>query len=185
MSRDEAVVLHARPYGDHDAVVSLFSRDHGRVSVFARGARAQKKKGSMLVPPHVVTLELSRRPSTELFSARAVEIETPHARLSTDLLRVSAANVLLEDCRELFADGEGDRVVYEALKASLDALESASVLDVITAFEGALSRALGMGDVSGEPRIVFAQRTRIFSSLRGRDLPARAFFVSMSKGQKA
>src|SRR5215831_4522111 len=49
-----AYVLHHQPYRDTSRILELFTRDHGRVSVFARGARASRKNAvptwSMLQP---------------------------------------------------------------------------------------------------------------------------------------
>ena len=39
-----AYVLHHRPYRDTSRILELFTRDHGRVSVFARGARGSRGK---------------------------------------------------------------------------------------------------------------------------------------------
>jgi DNA repair protein RecO (recombination protein O) len=44
-----AYVLHHRPYRDTSRILELFTRDHGRVSVFARGARASRR-GTSFVP---------------------------------------------------------------------------------------------------------------------------------------
>ena len=41
-----AYVLHHRPYRDTSLILELFTRDHGRVSVFARGARGSGRSGS-------------------------------------------------------------------------------------------------------------------------------------------
>jgi DNA repair protein RecO (recombination protein O) len=46
-----AYVLHHRPYRDTSRILELFTRDHGRVSVFARGARGSGKKGSSSLIP--------------------------------------------------------------------------------------------------------------------------------------
>ena len=43
-----AFVLHHRPYRDTSRILELFTRDHGRVSVFARGARSARKAGTAL-----------------------------------------------------------------------------------------------------------------------------------------
>ena len=49
-----AFVLHHRPYRDTSRILELFTRDHGRVTLFARGARGSGRKGtspmSMLQP---------------------------------------------------------------------------------------------------------------------------------------
>ena len=44
-----AFVLHHLPYRDTSRILELFTRDHGRVSVFARGVRASRKNGSSLM----------------------------------------------------------------------------------------------------------------------------------------
>ena len=43
-----AYVLHHHPYRDTSRILELFTRDHGRVSVFARGARGARKTGAAL-----------------------------------------------------------------------------------------------------------------------------------------
>jgi DNA repair protein RecO (recombination protein O) len=43
-----AYVLHHRPYRDTSQILELFTRDHGRVTVFARGSRSARKSVSMI-----------------------------------------------------------------------------------------------------------------------------------------
>lgn len=45
---EPAYVLHHRPYRDTSRILELFTRTHGRVSVFARGARTGRKSSSSL-----------------------------------------------------------------------------------------------------------------------------------------
>lgn len=42
VNRQPAYVLHARPYGETSLLVDVFSRDHGRCMLLAKGARRQK-----------------------------------------------------------------------------------------------------------------------------------------------
>ena len=44
-----AYVLHHRPYRDTSRILELFTRDYGRVSVFARGARGPRRGGASLI----------------------------------------------------------------------------------------------------------------------------------------
>ncbi|MFT4614918.1 MAG: DNA repair protein RecO (recombination protein O) [Bacteroidia bacterium] len=39
-------VLHSRPYRDSSAILEVFTAEHGRISLVARGARRQAKRGS-------------------------------------------------------------------------------------------------------------------------------------------
>lgn len=45
---EPAYVLHHRPYRDTSRILELFTRTHGRISVFARGARAGRKSAASL-----------------------------------------------------------------------------------------------------------------------------------------
>ncbi|NLG75864.1 MAG: DNA repair protein RecO [Xanthomonadaceae bacterium] len=45
---EPAYVLHHRPYRDTSRILELFTRTHGRVCVFARGARAGRKSAASL-----------------------------------------------------------------------------------------------------------------------------------------
>ncbi len=48
---EDVVVCGLIPYGDADCVVRLLGRDHGRMSAFARGARASKRRFPGLMAP--------------------------------------------------------------------------------------------------------------------------------------
>jgi DNA repair protein RecO (recombination protein O) len=60
-----AYVLHHRPYRDTSRILELFTRDHGRLTVFARGARGGKRAASSLTsvlqPFHRVLVSYSGR----------------------------------------------------------------------------------------------------------------------------
>ena len=44
--RAEGIVLHAWDLGEHDRLVTLYTRDHGRFSAVARGARRLRSRFS-------------------------------------------------------------------------------------------------------------------------------------------
>jgi len=180
--RDEAVVLHARAYGESDAIVSLFAKNHGRISLFARGARASKRKSTPLMASHVVSLELHKKPNAELYQARAIDLVRQFVAFSSDLIRLAAANVVLEAGRELFREGDGNQAIFDLLVATLDALQTENVLQTLGGFENAMLGALGYGE-STQPKDLagFRRRTLFFVQIAGRALPARDFFLTVSK----
>jgi DNA repair protein RecO len=177
--KDEAIVLHARAYGDADAIVSLFAKVHGRVAVYGRGVRSAKRQNAPpLLPLYEVRLELDRKQGSDLYSARAVDLVNPHAVLQTDLVRLGAANCVLELAREMFQEGQTDELVFERLRVTLTELERGVAIDVLDDFEHELLAALGyqQEEAGDDARARFHERTRIFTRLHGRELPARAFF---------
>ncbi|HIC27439.1 MAG TPA: DNA repair protein RecO, partial [Gammaproteobacteria bacterium] len=44
LTLEPSVVLHTRPYKETSLIVDLFTRNHGRVSVIAKGAQRPKSK---------------------------------------------------------------------------------------------------------------------------------------------
>ena len=60
-----AFVLHHRPYRDTSRILELFTREHGRLTVFAHGARGGKKASgtlaSILQPFHRILVSYSGR----------------------------------------------------------------------------------------------------------------------------
>ena len=48
-----AYVLHQRPWGDSGRIFELFSRDHGRLSVFAQGVRGPRARLAGVMQPFV------------------------------------------------------------------------------------------------------------------------------------
>ena len=51
-----AFVLHHRPYRDTSRIVEAFSREQGRITLFARGARGPKSRTASLLRPFVPLL---------------------------------------------------------------------------------------------------------------------------------
>jgi len=50
-------ILHTRPYGDTSVIADCFTRDYGRISVYARGVRSKKKSQvRTLVDPFIPSL---------------------------------------------------------------------------------------------------------------------------------
>ena len=56
------------PYGEADAVITLFTEQLGKVAAMARGARKSKRRfAAALEPMHTVQVTLDERPGAELF----------------------------------------------------------------------------------------------------------------------
>ena len=53
-----AYLLHHRPFRDTSLLLDIFSRDHGRLALVARGARSQKSRLKPLLRPFM-PLQLS------------------------------------------------------------------------------------------------------------------------------
>src|SRR5512147_1565246 len=102
-----AVVLRTVDYGESDRVVTLLTRERGKVSAFARGARASRRRfGGALEPFTLLVAEARARSGSDLLGLESVSVERGFGGIRTDLARIACAGYAAELCRELVRDHE-------------------------------------------------------------------------------
>ncbi len=93
--------------GEADRVVTLFSRERGKVAAFARGARASRRRfGGALEPFTLVAAEVCERPGAELLGLESVSPLDAFGAIRADLARIACAAYAVELSRELVRDHE-------------------------------------------------------------------------------
>lgn len=173
MNRQQAVVLQVRAYGDHDAVVPMFTSDSGRVTCFFRGLRKPKKRNQLsLRPGFVLSLELEKRPGSDLLSASTIDVLDTHLKLANDLPRLLALNLVLEAVRDGYADGQSDPEGFALLVATLRALGTHPVDAVVPHFCQSLLQLLGYETAHHSAPLLLQDMEGALS----RTLPAFRFF---------
>ena len=141
-----AYVLHHRPYRDTSRILELFTRDFGRVSVFARGARGGSSKSGSLVsvlqPFNRVLVSWSGR--GEAAQLTSAEFDGAFAIMPPDqLVNGYYLNELL---LKLFARHDGHADVFALYARTIDALKvSGEAIRALRVFEKRLLDALGYG----------------------------------------
>lgn len=138
---EAALVLHARPYRETSAIVSLLTAGHGRVSVVARGVRGGRR-GNVLQPFNRVRVGWSGRGS--LATLTGAEL-TRHAWLAGNPL--AAGFYVLELISRLLVEQESMLRVFEGACWTLERLErpDESMDVVLRNFERLLLEELGYG----------------------------------------
>jgi DNA repair protein RecO (recombination protein O) len=141
-----AYVLHHRPYRDTSRILELFTRDYGRVSVFARGARSARKAGtaltSILQPFNRLLVSWSGK--GEAGQLTAAEFDGSVSSLPPD--RLVSGFYLNELLLKLFARHDSHPDVFSLYRATLDALKvDADGVRSLRLFEKRLLDALGYG----------------------------------------
>jgi len=138
------VVLRTIDYGEADRIVALLTRERGKVSVFARGARSSRRRfGGALEPFTLLRLEARERRGGDLLALDSVAVERGFGAIRTDLARIACASYACELSRELVRDSEAHPELFALLVGYLGLLElSAPRPAGLRAFElGALSAA--------------------------------------------
>lgn len=141
-----AYVLHHRPYRDTSRILELFTRDYGRVSVFARGARGAGGKSqsltSMLQPFNRLLLSWSG--GGEAGRLTGAEFDGAYSLLPPD--RWVSGCYLNELLLKLFARHDGHPQVFAFYSHTLESLKLATEpMRLLRLFEKRLLEALGYG----------------------------------------
>jgi DNA repair protein RecO (recombination protein O) len=141
-----AAVLRAVDYGESDRVITLFTRERGKVSAFARGARASRRRfGGALEPFTVLAAEVRERSGSDLLGLESVSVLRAHGGIRGDLARIACAGYAAELAREIVRDHEPHEDLYELLLAYLALLDAAPARpDALRAFELGALRAAGL-----------------------------------------
>jgi DNA repair protein RecO (recombination protein O) len=141
-----AIVLRAVDYGEADRVVTLLSRERGKVSAFARGARASRRRfGGALEPFTLVAAELRERSGSDLLGLESVQPLRAHGAIRGDLARIACAGYAAELARELVQDHEPHDELFDLLLAALGALDRGPARPaLLRAFELGALRAAGL-----------------------------------------
>jgi DNA repair protein RecO (recombination protein O) len=153
-----AYVLHHRPYRDTSRILELFTRDHGRISVFARGARGGAGKTaslmSMLQPFNRLLVSWSGR--GEAGTLNGAEFDGSYAPLPPD--RLVSGCYLNELLLTLFARHDSHADVFGLYAGTIESLKTmADALPILRVFEKRLLESIGYGlaltheAVSGAP----------------------------------
>jgi DNA repair protein RecO (recombination protein O) len=120
-----AVVLRTVDYGERDRVVTLLSRERGKLSAFARGARSsQRRFGGALEPFNLLAAELTER-GGDLWVLESAGVERAFGAVRGDLARIACASYAVELARELVRDAEPHEDLFDHLLDYLERLDAA------------------------------------------------------------
>jgi DNA repair protein RecO (recombination protein O) len=142
VEQQPAYVLHARPYRETSLLLEVFTRDHGRVGIIARGIRRERSRLSrgMLQPLQPLLLDWTSR--GDLGTLTGADVVRPPFPLAGDALL--AAMCVNELVLRLTGRGDTHAPAFDAYAICLGRLsEGASVAWTLRRFERDLLAELG------------------------------------------
>jgi DNA repair protein RecO (recombination protein O) len=102
--RDEAIVLRTHKLGEADRIITLLTREHGRVRAVAKGVRRTTSKfGSRLEPFTHVEVQLAEGRNLDTIT-QAETHDAFAAHLGADYERYTAGTVMLETAERLVTE---------------------------------------------------------------------------------
>jgi DNA repair protein RecO (recombination protein O) len=121
----EGIVLRVLDYGESDRIVTLLTRERGKVGAFARGARASRRRFAGLLEPFtLLAAELTDRRG-DLLGLESASALRAHGGIRTDLARIAVAGYAVELAGALIRDAEPHPALFDLLAGYLAALDSA------------------------------------------------------------
>lgn len=138
-------VLHHRPYRDTSRVIEAFTREHGRLTLFARGVRGAKSRQAPLLQPFrplLLSFLLGRGDAAQLVGVEPADLAIP-VPAAAALMPAYYLNELL---MKLLGRLDPQPQVFDAYARALAELVSLPVPAVaLRRFEHELLQALGFG----------------------------------------
>ncbi len=108
----DALLLRATDYRETDRIVTLFTREAGKVSAIARAARGSRRRFAGALEPYAVIaveLEPSRK---ELYNFKRAEVRLAFPGILSELARMEAAGAALALLRETHAPHAPDPALF-------------------------------------------------------------------------
>jgi DNA repair protein RecO (recombination protein O) len=136
-------ILHHRPYRDTSRIFEVVTRDHGRLSLFARGVRGPKAKlASILQPFQMLLLSWTGRGE----AAQLTGAESAQAAPPVPAPCLMAAFYLNELLMKLTTRHDPLPAVFDTYHETLESLRHGAALErELRVFEKRLLEALGYG----------------------------------------
>lgn len=140
----EAIVLRTWPFLEADLLVSLFTREQGRVKGVARHAmRSRRRFGGALEPMTVVRASYAERPKQELMRMDAFEILWSPLSDAIDWERTAALQLMAEVLEEALPELAVEDAVFRLTAAVLPEVQAGRVWLPVVYFSLWMSRLMG------------------------------------------
>ncbi len=119
----EGIVLGKRNYGEADKILAVYSKDHGRISLVAKGIRRPKsrKRGHIEVFNKILFHATTGHGLDLMTEAEVID---DFGEIKNNLRKVSLAYYFMEVVGKITHEGENNIDVYNLIYDSLDKLRN-------------------------------------------------------------
>lgn len=141
----EAVVLRTWPVHEADLIVSLFTRDYGKLRGVAKSAlKSRKRFGGALEPMTVARAWFAERPKQELVRLDQLEIATSPLSAPVDAVRLAALSLYAELLDEALPDHDPHETIFRLVLSVLEQTTTAQPWMPLTYFSLWMTRLTGL-----------------------------------------
>lgn len=145
--KTETIILGDSDLGDQDKVITLFSKDYGKLKAVAKGARRLKSRFSPAIQMlSYVTAVFYESRRIDMDTLNECQINSSFLGIRNDLLRLAYGYYIAELVVKFVQGSENLRFLFDLLLKTLFALEKTSkegLFTVVRAFELKMLTVLG------------------------------------------
>ena len=125
ITKTEAIVLKSIKFGDTSKIATLYTKDHGKIKVIAKGIRKPKSRlaGALQTFSHI-QIVFYKKQTTEIYLLSQSDTIKSYQSLYKDLNRYIFASAVLELLDRLITGEESHPKLFELTKATLSFMES-------------------------------------------------------------
>ncbi|MEK7485114.1 MAG: DNA repair protein RecO [Planctomycetota bacterium] len=139
-----ATPLHVLNYRESSQILTLLTREYGKISVLARGIKPLKRKTTLQPMELLSFYEIRLRPGKELHYLAENQMTAFFSPFRHDLARLYGGYYLLELVRTLLQEGEPATDLFDLFFKGCEKLAvSAQIKPVLLGFEFQLLKLLG------------------------------------------
>lgn len=125
--KSQAIVLSSIRWKESSKIVSLFSRDFGKIKVIARGALRKKNPfGGKLEALNIAEVIISQKPSRSLQVLTSIDILKNFNTIRMDIIRLPFVMAILELLNQIFDDHQAEAVFFDFSLVIIEQIEKAS-----------------------------------------------------------
>jgi DNA repair protein RecO (recombination protein O) len=167
-----AIILRSIPYGEADKIVTLYTRDCGKIKGFAKGAkRSRKRFGNSLEICSYINASFFEKENADLVRLNHCDLIRSFAGLREDIHKLAWASYLIELVNEMTAERIKNIGLFNLLIFSLKTIDHGALKEEIQRiFEVRLLSCLGY-----QPRLDHCPKCP-------RGLAGDQFFFSVREG---
>src|SRR3989339_1035197 len=147
--RDAGVIIRTIRHGETSSIITVFTRNHGKIGLIAKGARRQIKRGCPLALELFTEGEVLYyyKSSRDLQLLKELSLQNAHLGIRDSLSGITLGSAILEMLTRYFHEEVAHSDLFDAMREALAAIDvqRGVCLPLLWKFELVLFNALGFG----------------------------------------
>jgi DNA repair protein RecO (recombination protein O) len=133
IAETEAFVLTKIDFGDTSNIVSLFTKEFGKISAIVKGGKSGKAgKARIIDPPNYLQVMLYNKPSRDVQLISGAEIIAHYPKIKDDLEKLKYSYAVIELIRKLLPEHEPNHRIFKGIVRIFELFEISQEFPEVT-----------------------------------------------------